>query len=351
MEYLVNGKVDLYFYRVPGRKYYYVEKHQQLYQLTNKKIIAQRGNTKYVANNPEFFSRLRTLLSDSNLPVTRLDHIEFSHSSLIGLIKEYNENTCDYQDCNTYIKTNKKVNNAKRKLNFGISIGNSWTTMNMDSDLTQNDVIVETRNQGFTVHSYEMLNTNANINSSTNSIVPRAYFEIGKSRRTSFQIELIYQKLNYSNVSFTKINIPMLFNYNILVYKKIIPFLNLGVHSHFPISTNFKDLYVNYNETIQTVNLGPGHPGENDPSNSSITTNYTETMNHENISGDIGGPGFILGGGLKYQLSNKALIKFEIRYMNGFGRTYTEIESEQEVESDFLFKSFSSFLSFQYSVF
>ena len=41
LEYLVNGIVDLYYYRVPGRKYYYIEKNSQLYQLTNKKIVVQ----------------------------------------------------------------------------------------------------------------------------------------------------------------------------------------------------------------------------------------------------------------------------------------------------------------------
>ena len=143
----------------------------------------------------------------------------------------------------------------------------------------------------------------------------------------------------------------MLFNYNILVYKKIVPFVILGMHYNIPISSNFNDLYVDYNETIKTVNVGAGRPGENEPSNSSITTNYTEPISNENIKKDNGFSGFIIGGGLKYQLSDRSLLKFELRYMTSFQGIITGLNNEQEVESFLRFKSISSFVSFQYSIF
>jgi len=347
LEYLVNGIVDLYYYPFAGHNYY-LQKEGKLYLLSNDEVVIERGNTKYVADKPIYIDRLNWLMSDSDLSEERIENVFFTHNSLADLTKEYHENVCDYEDCIVYYKPTSKLNNARWRLNFGISAGMTWTSYTIENHLVKTSDLVQ-KPDIVTKYRYEL--NEPVISSNTNTVLPGFYFELSRNRRLSFLMEVQYSKANYANVELEQVYVPITFNYNILLYKKIVPYINFGLAIAIPVSNSFSDydLSISETESVYDVSITPPHlqlkPGY------PVSTDFVETLDQSQSIIESGGLLTLLGAGAKYHFTNRFILKFEIRKTSALKEVYSNDSQTTPIETDIKLKNIYAIMGLQFNIF
>jgi len=183
LEYLVRGKIDLYYFLRNGRDYYYIEKNGAIYLLDNKEIEIVKKGGHYLAPNQKFTGRLKWILSDSNIPSSKIEKTAYTHNSLIKITQEYHYDVCDDEDCIVYYRPEKKVNDARWRINCGLSVGNSWTKLSMKSSTYREGTKFTLYNDnGLFFHTYRTTESNSNFDEISNSVLPGMFFNISRLR-------------------------------------------------------------------------------------------------------------------------------------------------------------------------
>jgi len=102
LEYLVNGIVDLYYYRDFENDYYFVEKEcEDMIELTNEKkeLIRDARNEYYsksIVYSNLYIGILKALFADCEEVAKKADNTKFEHNSLIKITKSYHDYVCDW---------------------------------------------------------------------------------------------------------------------------------------------------------------------------------------------------------------------------------------------------------------
>jgi len=147
--------------------------------------------------------------------------------------------------------------------------------------------------------------TNTNFSKNYNCLFPSFFVNFSRNSGSSFQIELNYKYLKYSLLNFSRIEIPVIYNYNYLHYKKVSPFINIGFTYVFDVGTHIKGMYYKYDKlegaTFEENHFNP------------VYSTQTEYLNKR--FPEIDGYKFTLnaGFGVKYMLPDKNALKLEFR--------------------------------------
>jgi hypothetical protein len=115
LEYLVDGIVDLYYLREPGRELYFIKKDTVFSPLTNaekKIIITDRAgfnerDREYSGSSNSYKRTLNYLFQESPETRKKLENVNFQYKSLIGITKEYHKNVCTEYECIDYSRQTK----------------------------------------------------------------------------------------------------------------------------------------------------------------------------------------------------------------------------------------------------
>ena len=99
LEYLVNGVVNLYFIVSNYTEYYYIEKDQEMIQLSNEEIETANG---YIKQTNQYIGALTYIMSDSPELLPEVKNSGFSAKSLINITTEYHNATCTEYSCINY---------------------------------------------------------------------------------------------------------------------------------------------------------------------------------------------------------------------------------------------------------
>lgn len=111
LEFLVNGIVNLYFFRDLNNYLYFIEgKDGELIELSNEKRKEYIEGTGYVEKNSnKFIGILKARLADCNEIQNKIDNAVLDHNSLIEITTQYHDYMCKDEKCIVYIKEAGKI--------------------------------------------------------------------------------------------------------------------------------------------------------------------------------------------------------------------------------------------------
>ncbi|MFW5657431.1 MAG: hypothetical protein ACOC0C_07420 [Bacteroidota bacterium] len=130
LEYLINGIVDIYYYRNDLEEHYYIEtSDKNLHELKNEEKEVYIDNQKYLRESMEYMGVLRYYFRDSPDALTSVDKTALDHTSLIDIAKKYHYDVCDDEVCIIYEK-----DHIPPTVIFGPVIGLNMVTHNAMRD-------------------------------------------------------------------------------------------------------------------------------------------------------------------------------------------------------------------------
>ena len=311
LEYLIDGIINLYYFNDLGEDQYFIEKDDQLYPLTNEKTVYKKDGKNYKKESKKYIGTLKWLMQDANQLFKEIDKTDFNHLSLIQTTQDYHDMVCDDKECIVYYKKQKKLNDSKWRIGVGVSIEYIYTKVEMSTKFSNNTLISSPGHHSRYV--YVLNNTNAHFTSGSGSFVPGLLLNINRNNRTSFQIEVKYYKVKAPLIEFTKLKIPVLFNYELMYYENPKPFISVGVVSDYYLNTSVGDLYFDYDKLEI-----------NDQTDDLEYVSYSEYIQQDSFNNNRNfNLTLSLGCGVKYNFSEKNAIKLEIRTDVGSGKKYS----------------------------
>jgi hypothetical protein len=114
LEYLVNGITSLYFLEDSYGEHFFIEKGNDLYELTNNVSIIQSGDDQYYKESNLYKGLLRVIYSDNQEIIPSINNARFDRSSMVSLSEKYHNLVCTDRECIIYEKSKKEVS-----LSFG----------------------------------------------------------------------------------------------------------------------------------------------------------------------------------------------------------------------------------------
>ncbi len=254
---LLEGSVNLYYYRKNPQMAFYIEKEGSMIGLRNKKITLpvssegyyslQSTNTYIPVYSEKFFNQTNTIISidlykdtlyhvfnESEKIQKELDNVRYNEKSLLNISKEYIKETCGNNICIRYEK-NRKLS----KPSFGVFTG------------------VQLSKISFTDYTVKSGNTiDVNETSLKSDILFAApigvFYNIpinSLTERLSFQVELIGNILNYKQgfviapdsfinvgIQSKSISVPLMLKYR-FPFNSVSPTLAFGKEQGFVLNS------------------------------------------------------------------------------------------------------------------
>jgi hypothetical protein len=142
LEYLIDGIVDLYYYKDIGREYYFIEKDSKLIQLSNEGSLvtlkekdgSREIEKTYYKNSNQFQNILKYLFQDSPEVMKEIPSTTFDYRPLINITEDYHNSVCKDYKCIDFTKSTKQ--GIYMEPFFG-GIG-SWMGLKTSSDYAKN---------------------------------------------------------------------------------------------------------------------------------------------------------------------------------------------------------------------
>lgn len=127
LEYLIEGQIDLFFYRsTEGDHYLIQDNNNELVELYDKKTTVYKEGKRYELKSRKYTHQLKYALSETPELYEKIDRLSLSHKSLILLIKIYHQKNCG-DSCLHYVKSLPKA-----KTTLGPLIGVNFYTLHID---------------------------------------------------------------------------------------------------------------------------------------------------------------------------------------------------------------------------
>lgn len=296
LEYLINGIVDIYYYRDDKGEHYLVDNGtDKLYELKceEKEIII--NNTQYIEKTKDYIGVLKFTFQKSPTISKKVENIDLNHTSLIEIAHDYHNEVCSGEECIIYEKRLTKI-----KSTYGILIGLNGISISQTGEFA--DDLYYMRNSQFGFELFPSIGLYYKVNMPF--VNERLYFQYeGTYSHVNLKTSNSYIRpendMNYLNdISLTQ---NMFNNLVVLKYEfpkgKIRPTFQIGGFAKYFFKTDYtRNLEVKYSwgDTYFT-----------NQANDSPFAKYDFGIN--------------LGTGLKYIYLNSKEILFDFRYQRGFG--------------------------------
>lgn len=119
LEYLIDGIVDIYYYRDEQGDHYFVDDgNDNLLELTTERKEVIVNNTRYINENKRYIGLLKSVFKDSPSIYQKVDNVDLNHKSLVTIAHDYHNEICIDEECIIYEKKIPKIKNA-----YGLIIG------------------------------------------------------------------------------------------------------------------------------------------------------------------------------------------------------------------------------------
>lgn len=109
LEYLINGIIDIYYYKDALGDHYLLEKDGKMTILDNKEQFIYRNGKKFRSQTNKYIGVLKYELRDHPELYQKIEATKFNHKGLISVGKKYHEVACDEYACEIYSKKVKKA--------------------------------------------------------------------------------------------------------------------------------------------------------------------------------------------------------------------------------------------------
>lgn len=235
IEYLIDGIVDIYYYKDNFKENYYASKNgSELYKLDNEVIEIKVDDKIYAKNSNKYISILRYLYSDSSIPLDKVNTLRLGHKPLIDISHEYHNNVCNGDECIIFEKKLPPV-----RVEFSVLLLSDFSNVDFSN------VEFSEKLNVFEKYSYG-IDVGYSLGIGMSTYLPRlnerisVYFQLLYSNN-NFNSSVIteddfYKYYNYSKMSFNYLNSFIGFKY-VFPKGKIRPEFLLGLVKNFMIST------------------------------------------------------------------------------------------------------------------
>jgi hypothetical protein len=296
LEYLINGLIDIYYYRDDKGDHYYIDNNSgELHELRNEEKTLIINNITYTKETKEYIRALKYIFKKSPSIVKKIENIKLKHQPLIDITIDYHKEVCPDKMCMVYEKTIPKIKNT-----FGLIVG-----LNLFSISENNlaDKYYYFRNSDFNSNFFPSIGFYYKIH--LPRLNERLFFQYEgtisylKQTTSNLHIEEIVYTNYYNNINYEQfaLNNEILFKYEFSKKRKIRPTFSLGAFFNYAISTE-------YNRDLE-VKFFSGY------------TRYTEQFNENPLSKIDYGISF--GIGLKKVNIKKKELFFDLKYRKGLG--------------------------------
>ena len=296
LEYLINGIVDVYYYRDNYGEHYLIDNGTgELYELKNeKKQVVIDGKT-YVEEKEEYKGVLRAVFRESPVVVNEVSGINLGHKSLIKITEDYHNAVCSDGECIIYEKKLPKIRQT-----YGVVIGVNGISFSEMVEFAAEHYYLG--NNGFKFRFYPSIGLFYELNMPF--INERLYFQYeGTYSRMNMQMSTTYNSsISYrsyiNDISYTQNGINNLFSVKYKFPKgKVRPTVQVGGFFDYFFSVEYgRELEVKYPVSEQ-----------------SFWYNYNDNPFEKYDVGINLGLGFVR----KYQKGKELFLDF--RYQRGFG--------------------------------
>jgi hypothetical protein len=131
LEYLINGIVDLFYYRDNAGEHYWVElENGDLRELRNDEREVYINDTKYRKESKEYIGILKLVFSKSPSVAKKTESVRLDHQSLIDIAHTYHNEVCTGETCIVYEKKMPLV-----KFKFGLALRANAMALTRSSNL------------------------------------------------------------------------------------------------------------------------------------------------------------------------------------------------------------------------
>lgn len=131
LEYLIDGIVDIYYYKSNKKEAYYIKKGNSEYvELTDNKYEESSSSLSidaYAWNTNRYIGILKYFFSDSKNVLDKTKSVSLSHKSLINIAKDYHADVCENEECVVFEKRMPKIN-----VDFGIIAGSKISSIDFE---------------------------------------------------------------------------------------------------------------------------------------------------------------------------------------------------------------------------
>lgn len=108
LEYLIDGIVDIYYYKSNKKEAYYVNKdNTEIIELSNQQYEESSSSLftdSYKWKTKRYIGILKYIFSDSSPTLSKAENISLSHKSLINIAKFYHADVCSDDNCLVFEK-------------------------------------------------------------------------------------------------------------------------------------------------------------------------------------------------------------------------------------------------------
>ncbi len=233
LEYLVDGIVDLFYYKDLGREYYFIQKDTLLLPLTNKGSIVTvkeqglRGEYEenYFKNSNQYKRILQYLFQESPDVLKEIPYTAFDYRPLIKITKDYHNSVCKDHKCIDFTKSTNK--SLYLEPYFGII--NSWMGLKTSKDNVREIkpyLGLQLRLKPF--KGFSMWNLLVGLNYSTNNFQ-------GDFENSLNQYGLPY----WIRTKYSILRVPITVEYT-MPLEKLLPFVSISYDNVLLLSTDYE---------------------------------------------------------------------------------------------------------------
>jgi hypothetical protein len=123
LEFLVAGVVNLYYYRLDDKEYYFIEKDNKMNILTDdERIVIDEFGTKSIKKTKRYIGTLLYLFKDAEGISKSINNTDLSYESLIDITEKYHNAVCSDYECIVYKKSTQLKITFEPLISYGLSI-------------------------------------------------------------------------------------------------------------------------------------------------------------------------------------------------------------------------------------
>jgi hypothetical protein len=252
LEYLVQGIVNLYYYKGPPFEHYFIEKNGTLINLSNEnQTLSTIGGLQYTTQSNQYKRALNYAFQDSKDYLEIVNKTAFSYNSLISGTKAYHNSVCDDYSCIDYTKSDKLILYMEPDLGFIFSKFSFYKSTDKYYD----------NHPSFGINLRYSINKSDNLFSLSTGM-SYSYNNYGGLYTSSLNISRLFISspnelhLILISMKYSILRLPLTIEYS-KRYGKMQPFLFLGWFYSRNFNTESTLIRKNYQEHPDPGNWGP----------------------------------------------------------------------------------------------
>ena len=221
LEFIVNGKANLYYLKDNKKGYFFIQnENDSLIELINSEVNIRINNIDYLRDRKEYIGILKNVFQDCAEIQPNIENVDLNHKALIKLTTDYHNYVCKDYDCIIYKK------DTKPKYSIGILLG----VYNSTIHFTKKNYLYRFFNsENFTCRYSSPIGL---------SVSQRNFFGINNNINLNFH--LLYGKYKYksdsTSIELKVIELPMFISYSFPI-GSFKPIINLGINNSFLIES------------------------------------------------------------------------------------------------------------------